>query len=86
MYGEDAAFGTVCKETDAALGIVNAGLLVGNTRALGEKSDVVALFQNLDGGFDGFQVARAAIDGDRTEGGEDLSENRIFKSSFFAKK
>ena len=86
MYGKDAAFGAVSEKTDTALGIVDGGFLIGNTGALREKTDVVALFQNLDGRFDGFQIACAAVDGDRTEGAEDLAEKLVFKQLFFAKK
>ena len=86
MYGKDAAFGAVSEETDTALGIVDGGLFIGDTRALGEKTDVVALFQNLDGRFDCLQIACASVDGNRTEGTEDLAENRIFEEFFFCEK
>ena len=86
MYGKDAAFGAVSEETDTALGIVDGGLFIGDTRALGEKTDVVALFQNLDGRFDCLQIACTAVDGNRAEGTEDLAENRIFEEFFFCEK
>jgi hypothetical protein len=86
MYREDAAFGTISKETDTGFCIVNGGFPIGNTRALGEKTDVIALFQYFNGGFDGFQVSCTAVDRNRTEGGEDLSENGIFEKLFFCEK
>jgi hypothetical protein len=83
MYGENAAFCAVSEETDTALGIVYGGFFVGDTGALREKSDIVSFFQNVDGGFDGFQIACTAINGDRTEGKENLCEELVFEELLF---